>query len=476
MIRKAWILVFAAAGGCAVGPNYHRPAVAAPARFRGQAQAEDRSLADQPWWDLFHDPVLTALIRAGLTEGYDARIAATRVQEARALEAQTRGQLFPALGYAGNADRGKNALLGNPYTAGNGATASGFDGYVGAAWELDIWGRVRRLDEVARDRYLATEEAQRGVRLSLVAEVASAYFDLLELDEELAISHRAADSFAASLKLFDERLRGGVASKLETASAEAAQAASAAQIPALERQIALQENALSVLLGRPPGPIARGEGLSAQLAVPEIPAGLPSALLERRPDVRQSEYTAQAANAQIGVTIGSFLPRIGLSALLGGVSSRLQDVTTHQAALWSVGAQVTGPLVQGGALHGEYLQVKAAWEEAKLEYQQAALNAFQDVANALVTRQKLAQVRFEQEREVRAGEDAVTIARERYKAGQSDYYEVLQSQEQLFPAEASLAATRRDELIAVVQLYKALGGGWNTADDSHPPAAAGSQP
>lgn len=471
MIRRAWIVFVVAAGGCAVGPGYHRPPVSAPAAYRDAGEATERSLADLPWWSLFHDPVLTALIRTGLDQGFDARLAAVRVEEARAVEAQARGQFLPAIGYAGNADRGKNALLGNAYTAGNGATASGFDGYLGAAWELDLWGRVRRLDEVARDRYLATAAAQRGVRLSLVTEVATAYFELLELDEELAISHRAEDTFGQSLKLFNDRLRGGVASKLETSSAEAAQAASAAQIPALERQIAIQENALSVLVGRSPGPIRRGASRADQAGPPDIPAGLPSALLERRPDVLQAEYAAQAANAQIGVTLGGFLPRIGLSALLGGVSTRLDDITSGNAALWSVGAQVTGPLFQGGALRGEYQQVKEQWEEAKLAYQQTALSAFADVANALVTRQKLAQVRIEQERAVRAYQEAVTVSLQRYKAGQASYYEVLQSQQLLFPAENALAATRRDELGAVVQLYKALGGGWNQGEAAAPAAA-----
>ena len=458
--------------GCAVGPNYHRPDTQAPATLRGQPAAEDHSLADLAWWDLYQDPVLTGLIHTALADGFDARIAATRVEQARAIEHEVRGQLFPGVGYAGNADRGRNSLLGNANPAGS-STRDSFDGYLGATWEFDLWGRVRRLDEVARDRYLATEEGRRGVELSLVTEVASNYFQLLELDEELRISQEAAKSFGESFRLFNRRLQGGIASKLETSSAQANQAAAAARVPEIERQISILENSLNVLLGRPPGTIGRGAPLNGRVAAPEIPAGLPSALLERRPDVRQSEYLAAAANAQIGVTIGSFLPRIGLSAILGGTTEQLQNITSRQAALWSVGAQVTGPIFQAGALKGQYIQAKAAWEEAKLEYQQTALSAFADASNALVSRQKLAESQAQLEIEVSSFQEAVSVATQRYKAGQAGYFELLQAQEQLYPAESALAETRRDVLISVVQLYKALGGGWNLKD---PAAWLGPQP
>jgi multidrug efflux system outer membrane protein len=450
--------------GCAVGPNYHRPDTRPPAAFRGQAAPEDHSLADLAWWDVYRDPVLTDLVKGVLAGGFDARIAAVRVEEARAIAMEARGELFPTIGYAGSAYRGRNTISGSPNPLGTGTTNDAFAGYLAAAWEPDIWGRLRRLDEAARDQYLQTEEARRGVLLSLVTDTASDYFQLLELDEELAIAHQASDSFGQSLRLFNQRLQGGVASKLETSSAAAAQAAAAAQIPALERQIAMTENALSVLLARPPGPIERGAALSAHSPAPEIPAGIPSALLERRPDIRAAEYAAEAANAQIGATIGGFLPRIGLSALLGGVSHDLNALTSRQQALWSAGAQVTGPLFQAGTLRGEYLQVKAAWQVARLQYEQTALSAFADVANALVTRQKLREVRIQQEQEVSSYQEAVKVALERYKAGQSDYYELLQVQQELYPAEEALAQTHRDELISIIQLYKALGGGWNLKD------------
>lgn len=450
--------------GCAVGPTYRRPETSAPAALRGQAAPEGRSLADLGWWRLYDDPALAALVREALDRGYDARIAAARVEEARGLAISARGQLLPSIGYGGNADRGRDALLGNANPAGTGATLSTFDAFLGAAWEPDIWGTYRRLSEAARDQYLGTEEARRGVLLSLVTDVASDYFQLLELDEELAISREAARSFEESLELFQERLSGGIASKLETSTAEAARAQAAARIPEIEREESLLENQLCVLLGRTPGPISRGTPLFGHEPAPEVPAGLPSALLERRPDVRAAEYAAAAANARIGVAVGNFLPRISLSAFFGGVSDRLQTITNHQSELWSAGANLTGPLFQGGILKGQYLQAKAEWEAARLQYQQAALNAFADAASALVTRQKLAQVRAEQEKEVRAYREAVAVARDRYRAGEASYYELLQVQQELFPAESALALTRRDELVSIVQLYKALGGGWNLKD------------
>jgi outer membrane protein, multidrug efflux system len=300
--------------------------------------------------------------------------------------------------------------------------------------------------------------------LSLVSDVASEYYQLLELDEELAIAKRSTESFGESLKLFNRQLEGGTVSRLDTASAEAAMETSAARIPGIEMQIAQKENQLSVLVGRPPGPIVRGADLSGEPPPPDVPAGIPSALLERRPDVREAEYAAKAANAGIGATIGGFLPRIGLSALLGGVSTQLSQVTTSGAGLWNVGASASGPLFQGGSLRGQYDAAKQEWVAAKLQYQQAALSAFGDVANALVARQKLAEERERQEKAVGAYQEAVKLSTQRYSSGRASYYEVIQAQLLLDPAEIALAQTKRDQFLATVQLYKALGGGWNVPD------------
>jgi multidrug efflux system outer membrane protein len=460
--------------GCAVGPNYKRPDTAAPEAYRYQANAAGGSAADLAWWDLYRDPQLMELISTALSNGYDTRIAAARVEQSRAIAAEVHGQLFPGIGYEANADRGRNTQFGSPYTQGAGATADQFDGYLGAAWEFDLWGRVRRLNEAARSEYLASEDARRGVELSLVSDVATAYYELLELDAELSISHEATQSFGESLKLFKRQLEGGVASGLETASAEAAVAASEAQVPDIEMRIALKENQISVLTGRNPGPIARGTVLARESEPPEVPVGLPSDLLERRPDVRQAEEEARAANANIGVTVGGFLPKIGLSAVLGAVSPSLDAITSHEAGLWSVGAGATGPLFQGGGLRGQYDQARSAWDEARLRYQQAALGAFADVANALVTLQRQTEKRAAEHRAVSAYEEAVRLATKRYAAGRASYFEVLQAQQLLFPAEVSLAQARRDAFIASVQLYKALGGGWNR--EGNGPAAPAPPP
>lgn len=448
---------------CAVGPSYHRPDTSTPAAYRGQARPGERSVADLGWWDLYHDPALDSLVRQALAGGFDARIAATRVEQARAGAMLARSALFPLVGYGGDASRGKNSVFGSAFPE-SGVVGNDYDAFLSAAWEPDIWGRLRRMDEAARDQYLQSQAARQGVLLSLVTDVASDYFGLLELDEEMAVTREAAKGFGESYQLFQERLRGGVASKLETASALAAQAAEDARIPLLERQIATAENSLCLLLGKAPGPIVRPTSLYDHIAPPEVPAGLPAQLLERRPDVLAAEDAAKAATAQVGATIGSFLPNISLSALFGGVSPQLGSITSSNARLWSLSGQVTGPIFRAGGLKAEYIQVRAAWNEAMLEYQQTALAAFADVADALVARQKLQQALAQQEREVGAYREAVQVATERYKAGQSGYYELLQAQEQLYPAEIALAQTRRDELISLVQLYKALGGGWNLKD------------
>jgi multidrug efflux system outer membrane protein len=463
LARRATPLLAVLLAGCAIGPDYRRPDAAAPSAYRDEVPAGDGSFADLAWTDVYTDPRLAELIRAALADGYDARIAEARVAQSRAEAAEIHGMLFPGVGYAANADRGKNALLGNPYTEGGGSTGDGFDGYLSAAWEFDLWGRVRRLDEAGRAQYLASVEGRKAAQISLVSDVATAYYELLELDDELAIAHSTTEAFAESLRLFTRQLEGGVVSRLDTETARAALATSASRIPDIERLITLKENQISLLVGANPGPVVRGATLSQMAPPVDVPAGLPSALLERRPDVREAEEQARAANAGIGATVGGFLPRIGLSAILGAVSPSLSSITAGHSALWSVGAGATGPLFQGGSLHGQYDQAKAAWEIAKLQYQQAALAAFGDVSSALATRTRLAEIRVEQEKAVEAGREAVVLSTQRYKAGKASYFEVIQAQEALYPAEVSLAQTRRNQFTAIVQLYKALGGGWNLA-------------
>jgi multidrug efflux system outer membrane protein len=289
--------------------------------------------------------------------------------------------------------------------------------------------------------------------------VATAYFQLLELDQELQIAGQTTNSFTESLRIFTQRVQGGTASALESSRAEAALEDAAAAVPSIRERISATENQLCVLLGRNPGHIERPAPLLAQ-GMPEIPTGLPSALLERRPDIRQAEQSLRSANAQVGVSVAEFFPKIGLTAFLGRVSPELSAFTLGSANAWGIAAEAAGPLFQGGRLVGQYHQAKAAWKEAELQYRQTILNAFREVSDALVSRLELAEIRDHQAREVAALETAVKLSSERYVAGKASYYEVLEAQQQLFPTQLNLARTQRDQLLAVVTLYKTLGGGW----------------
>lgn len=444
--------------GCAVGPNYKRPPINAPDTFRGQTQITTNSFANLPWWQVFPDDTLQELIRTALTNNYDLRIAVSRVEQARAIAAQARSQFFPQLNYALLAGKGKNAADNLPSPTGTGGTV--FAGDANASWEIDLWGQIRRLNESARAQFLASGEARRDVTISLIAQVAQGYFQLLALDRQLEIARQSTNSFGESLKIFDQRLQGGVASKLETSSAEALMEAAAATIPALEQEIALQENQLSVLLGQNPAAILRGDVSLEKQMTPEIPAGLPSALLERRPDIRAAEQRLRSANAQVGVAKANFFPQLNLTALFGEASTELSAFTSGGVVAWSIAAGLTGPLFHGGQLRAQYAQVRAAREQAALEYQAAVLNAFQEVSGALITREKAARARVQQSRAVDAYKQAVKISMERYRLGNVDYYVVLQEQQLLFPAENVLVQFQLNRLLAGVQLYRALGGGW----------------
>jgi multidrug efflux system outer membrane protein len=444
--------------GCAVGPNYKRPPVDSPPTFRFDNTATNASFADLKWWQVYQDNHLQALIREALTNNYDLREAVTRVEQSRAVAMQARSQFMPSVDYGGTVSQGRNDLFGSAFPN-NGVTTGSAVAALNAFWEVDLWGRVRRLNESARAQFLTSEEARRAVRLSLLSDVATDYLRLLELDQEMEIAKSTTNSFGESLKIFTQRLEGGTASDLEASRAEAALADAASAIPSTLEQISITENELCILLGRIPGPIVRGDSLLTALP-PEVPAGLPSALLERRPDVRQTEQLLRSANAQIGESAAEFFPKIGLTALLGRISPQLSAFSLGTANAWGIGADAAGPLFEGGRLVGQYRQAKAARDEARLRYRQTVLIALQDVSDALITRQRLGEIREQQIREVAALERAVKTSTSRYLAGKASYYEVLEAQQQLFPAELALARTRRDEQLAVVALYKALGGGW----------------
>jgi multidrug efflux system outer membrane protein len=410
---------------------------------------------------------LQTLIREAFTNNYDLRIAVTRVEQSRQLAAQAKSQFFPSVNYSGSASQGRNYLFGGAYPE-NGTTGGSAVATLNAFWEVDLWGRIRRLNEEARAQFLASEEARRDVRISLLSDVATEYFQLMELDQELEIAMRTTNSFAGSLQIFQQRMSGGTASALETSRAQAALEDAEAAIPSILEQMASTENELSILLGRVPGPIIRKNGDFDSLMPPEIPAGLPSSLLERRPDVREAEQNLRAANAAIGESVAEFFPTIGLTALFGKISPELSAVTAGTANAWGIAADASGPLFEGGRLVAQYRQRKAARDEALLSFQQTALTALRDVSDALIDRDRLGEIREHQAREVRSLETAVTVSTERYRAGKASYYEVLEAQQQLFPSELNLARTRRDQLLAVVALYKALGGGWENETRPEP--------
>jgi multidrug efflux system outer membrane protein len=452
---------------CAVGPNYKRPVVGAPAAFRFADGATNASFTELAWWQVYQDVTLQALIREALTNNYDLRIAAARVEQARAFAMQARSQFVPSVNYNGTVSRGRNVVFGTAFPD-NANTVNSAVATLNAFWEVDLWGRVRRLNESARAQFLASEEAQRGVRLSLLSEVATAYFQLRELDEELEIASSTTNSFAESLRIFNQRLEGGTASGLESSRAEAALDDAAAAVPAIRERISTTENQICILLGRNPGPIERSASVFAELTLPDIPAGLPSSLLEHRPDVRQAEQLVRSSNAQVGESVAEFFPKIGLTALLGKVSPELSAFTLGGANAWGIAAEGTGPLFEGGRLVGQYRQSRAVRTETELRYRQTVLNALREVSDVLVSRLRLSEIREHEAHEVTALEAAVRLSSERYVAGKASYYEVLEAQQQLFPAELNLARTERDQLLAVVALYKALGGGWQAEANSAP--------
>jgi len=443
------------AAGCAVGPNYKRPVLVLPPNFYGAeaAAAEARSLADVPFFDLFQDQDLKELVDEALRNGFDARLAAARVEEARALYGVAKGNALPSAGYEAGYDKTKPDQVLYPAQP----VLTGWRAKVGFAWELDLWGRLRRQTEAARAQYLASEEARRGVLLSLVSDVATAYFDLKELDMELEIAKRTTAAFQDTFDLFGRRLEGGAASALETARAEASLGQVAAQIPEIERAIVAKENHINLLLGRNPQPVKRSGPLMP--VPPEVPPGLPSALLERRPDVREAEDLLVSANAGIGVAKANFFPTLSLTAFFGNVSPELSQIFS-KGNTYDLNAGLLGPLLQAGTIKQNYKAAKARYEQGKVLYEAAVTNALSDVSEALVDRERLVETERQRRRAVNAYKEAVRLATLRYTSGLSAYFEVLDAQQQLFPAENSLARTQRDQLVAIVGLYRALGGGW----------------
>jgi outer membrane protein, multidrug efflux system len=438
-----------ALSACTVGPNYQKPVVAVPEQFYGTSAATQDSIAEAQWFEVFGDPALRSLIEEALRNGYDVRIAAARVEQARARFGIAGAARFPDVDYEVRTGYGRQS----------GDTGAAIAANVGAFWEVDLWGRIRRLNEAARAQYLASEEGQRAVKLALASEVASAYFDLRELDAELAIARQTVGAFQNTLDLFDTRLRGGTASGVETSRAEALLANAAAQIPLLERDIHATETQISTLLGRVPGPIARGTSLEEQPLPAAVPAGLPSALLLRRPDVRAAEQALIAANANVGVAQAAFYPTLSLTGILGGQSSELSEFF-NEGQLWNVQAGLLGPIFNAGRLRNQRRVAVAQFDEALAQYEQSVTRALADASTSIVSVEKLATAEAARTRALRANEEAVRLVNLRYESGFSAYFEVLDAMQQLFTAQNNAARIRRDRLVALVQLYRALGGGW----------------
>jgi len=465
-VRRALALMALAVGGCAVGPDFVKPEPVVPPAFRSEvAPAEAASFADQAWFDVFQDATLRGLIDDALTNNYDLRTAAARVEQAQHQVGVTRAELFPQVGYNGAAQRAASFI--GPNTSNQ--TFNTFLGSFNLAWEIDVWGRIRRATEASEAVLYATDDVRRGVVLSLVSGVAGSYFTLQEFDLELEIARRTTENFSETLELFTRRFTGGVDSKLSVERARAARAQAAATIPQLQQQIVQQENTLCTLLGRPPGPIAREPLLTLGALPPQTPPGLPSELLRRRPDILQAERLIEASNAQVGVAVANFFPRIGLTSLYGGQSSDLENVIKTPGVIWAVAGSMLGPIFQGGRLTEAYRAQVADWEASKAIYEQTVLTALGEVSNALIAQQKQEEVRVEQEVQVAALRESVRLALLRYNGGLSTYFEVLEAQQQLFPAELQLAQTDLGRVLAVVDLYRSLGGGWEANNMSVDP-------
>ena len=440
--------------GCTVGPKYVRPAVQPPANFYAEQQAAANSAADMAWWDLFKDPILQDLIREALKNNYDLQLAMARVEQERALLGVSRSQYYPQVGYDASISGQQS-----PTTPNHTYYSYSFS----TLWEIDLFGRIRKLNEAQRAAYFSSEEARRDVRLVVLSDVAQGYFQLRALDEQLAIAHRTVKSFEETLDLFQRKFEGGAASGLEIARAQGALSNVAAVIPDFERQIVAQENALNLLLGRNPGPIARGIALVDQYDPPDIPAGLPATLLERRPDLRESEQNLIAANANIGVAKANFFPTISLTGLLGGVSPQLSELTASGKA-WSIAGNLTGPIFTGGRLKNEYRASLAVRDQAKISFEKAVTQAFGEVSTSLSAHKQLLKAYREQLKSVEAYRESVQLSFIRYDSGLASYFEIVDAQIQLYPAESSSVSYDLGRKLAMVDLYRALGGGWKLND------------
>ena len=447
--------------GCLVGPNYKRPAQTLPDQFRSApSTVGTASIADQKWFDLFQDDTLKQLVETALKENFDARIAAERVLEARAQIGVTKSGLYPTLDLQSQFTALRNSAIGSfPLPAGAPLGSTYTQVNAATSWELDLWGRVRRLTEAARAQYLGSEDARNGVIISLISDVMSNYFALREQDLELEIARRTRDIAQDNLRLIQLRKDRGAANGLEVHQAEQFLYTATAQIAATERSIGQTEDALNFLLGRAPADVSRGKTLEQIAAAPELPAGAPSALLERRPDIRQAEENLVASNAEIGAARALFFPQISLTASGGGQSHALERLASVPARIANIGPSMTLPIFRAGLRSGLQL-TEAQQREVLLTYQKTIYGALREVSDALITHSQARNQRQEEEKLVGALSESVRLSDLRYRGGLDSYLQVLDAERNLFGGQLTLAQLRLLELDSVVQLYRALGGGW----------------
>ena len=469
-MRTSHVAVAAAAvllAGCTVGPNYKRPPMEVPANFRAPAplpEPKATSFADLKWFEVFHDETLQGLIRAALVQNYDLRDAVTRVEQARANLGVTRSNQIPQVSASGSLQVTRLSRDGSfplpDYIVNDQNRNWGEAGLNLLSFEVDLWGRLRRSTEAARANLLNAEWNRQAVVSTLVSDVATDYFQLLELDYQLAISRQTLDTRVSSLRLTQDRQRGGVATLLDLRQAEQLVDSAAQSIPPLQQQIEQTENQISLLLGRNPEKIVHETNFLEQEVPPEVPAGLPSALLERRPDVRAAEQALIAANANIGVAKAAYFPQISLSGFLGGQSATLARLFSGPNGTWSFVPEITQPIFTAGRLKSNLRLAEAERDQAQVAYEKSIQTAFKDVSDALIAHQRTHESRLEQEKLVSALQDRKRLAYIRYEGGVDTQLNALDADRDLFSAELTLAQIRYNELVSVIQLYKALGGGW----------------
>jgi outer membrane protein, multidrug efflux system len=461
------LVLMVALAGCSVGPVYQRPALDTPSAFRAASTgtvdlSATNSLADLDWWQVMNDPQLQAYIAEALTNSWDIQIAAARVLQAEAAARVTRSQFFPTIGAGADWSTTRASENGASSVPPGISPQREFGSVYGtmAGYELDLWGRIRRANEAARAQLLATETAQQTVRQTLVAQVATAYLSLLELDYELEIGERTYAVRTNSLTLTQARQEGGVSSMQDVYQAQILIATAEASIADTHRRIEQQENELNILLGRNPGSPRRGEGFLRQRLAVTVPPGLPSALIERRPDIRTAEQQLVAANADIGQAKAAFFPKVTLTGFYGFQSVALSDLFTSASQTWQFGPAVSMPLFTGGALRGNLKLAQARFDEAVAQYQKTVQNSFREVSDSLISYQRTREFRARQEERTQANRNAAELASVRYEGGVTSYLEVLYNEQELFAAELNLALARLNELLSVVSLYRSLGGGW----------------